>query len=456
MKVLFISDNSETSHHIKSLIKNNYSKIQIIDVNTSTNLMELITIDGPFLFIIIDIDNKNINVSKSYELINELLGTRPFLFIGKPSSVKSDITDIILQKPLTNFIIETPLTADLIKNAVMICIDWSKDEEFEESILEFAIDDLQKMRLSNFYLFDQIPYDVYLELTSTKFGKIISKNKNYSHSLLQKYSKKNVKFLYIKKDDYLKTLSDSISKLLITYERKSSDKKIYILLHLKTIFYINQFVKTLSVSDNIIKLTHILIASVHETVKSYDNIIEILNQISENYTMTFVEHGLATAYICDSILIYAGWTSELSRDKLILAAILQDIGLNNDDMAKIYSLKDPNFKMLSEFDQNEFKNHPTKAAQISTLFKGFSDVDFILSEHHEHPNGEGFPAKTTSSSLTPISCIFIIASNFVTRISNAKKTPKIYLETIEKMKLVYDTGNFKEPLKSLENALKKK
>ena len=196
MKVLFISNNSETSHLIKVLMNNIYSKIQLLEVNATENLLDLLTSDGPYSFVMIDVDNKKIDVNELYSSIDEVLGTRPFIFIGNQTSLKSYITDIILQKPLTNFLIETPLTPDLLKNSVKNAIEWVKQEEFEESILEFSKDDLQQMRLRNFYLFDQLPYEVYIELTLTKFGKIISKNKNYSHQLLQKYSRRNVKYLY--------------------------------------------------------------------------------------------------------------------------------------------------------------------------------------------------------------------------------------------------------------------
>ena len=171
--------------------------------------------------------------------------------------------------------------------------------------------------------------------------------------------------------------------------------------------------------------------------------------------MTFAEHSLATAYVCESILYHMGWNADMSRDKLLLASVLQDISLSNDEMVKIRSLNDPNLKMFSEEEQMEFKEHPLKAAQLSTFFSGFSDVDFILSEQHEHPTGDGFPKGLNSSGLTTISCIFILANNFVSRIAQTTKSPNTYKEITGSMKRIYSTGNFKEPLKALEKAIKK-
>lgn len=455
MKVLFLSNTPESTTSIKRLMGNNFPKIQMIEVTASTNIMEMMTIDGPFSFVVVDIDNKNIDVSESYNLITNTLGTRPFVFIGSPVSVKSYITNAILQRPLTNFIVETPLVPDEFKKAVAGSIEWVKNEEFEESILEFSRDDLHKMRLRNFYLFEQMPYDVYLELTPTKFGKVITKNKTYSHQIIQNYSRKNIKYLYLRKDEHLKFLDTSIKNLLKIYEAKLSDRRKYIILHLKTIFFIHQFIKTLSVSDDIVKLTHMFIDSVREVVKSQESMTELLEQITENPNMTFAEHSLGTAYVCESVLYNMGWSADMSRDKLLLASILQDISLNNDEMIKIRSLNDPNYKMFSEEDQLEFKTHPLKAAQLSTFFSGFSDVDFILSEQHEHPTGDGFPKGLNSSGLTTISCIFILASNFVARIAMSGKGSAGYKEILGSMKRVYNTGNFKDPLKALEKSFKK-
>ena len=76
----------------------------------------------------------------------------------------------------------------------------------------------------------------------------------------------------------------------------------------------------------------------------------------------------------------------MTKGKLLLASLLQDVTLTNDDLIKIRSINDPNFKMFTEEEQEDFKNHPQKAANLSTFFNGFSDVDFILMEQHEHPN----------------------------------------------------------------------
>lgn len=434
---------------------NNYPKVQLVGLREADDLMDMLMSDGPFSFVVVNIDNKNLVVSELYQQINETLGVRPFVFIGTPNSVKSQITNDMVHNQQTNALVELPLVLDEFKKAINLAIDWVKKEEFEESILEFSRDDLHPMRLRNFYLFDQLPYDVYIELTSTKFGKVITKDKFYSHQIIQNYSRKNIKYLYLRKDEHLKFLDTSIKNLLKIYDAKLSDRKKYLVLHLKTAFFMHQFIKAASVSEDVNKLAHFFIDSVSALVRTYENLSELLDNINETGNITFAEQSVATAYVCEKILSNMGWTADMTRGKLILAALLQDVTLGNDDLIKIRSLNDPNLKMFSEEEQEDFKNHPQRAANLSTFFNGFSDVDFILMEQHEHPTGDGFPKGLNSSGLTTISCIFILASNFVSRMALTQKSPTQHKDILTSMKRIYNTGNFKDPLKALEKALKK-
>lgn len=455
MKALFIGNTPEDNKNIVRMMGNHFPKVQMVLCNEPEGLMEFMTNDGPFSFVVIAIDNKNISVVDIYQSIIDTLGVRPFVFIGSPNSVKSQLTNDMVHNQQTNALVESPIVLDEFKKAVTLAIDWVKKEEFEESILEFSRDDLHPMRLRNFYLFEQVPYDVYIELTSTKFGKVISKDKFYSHQIIQNYSRKNIKYLYLRKDEHLKFLDTSIKNLLKIYEAKLSDKKKYMLLHLKSAFFMHQFIRAASVSDEVNKLAHYFIESVSNLVRSYESISELLDSISESGNITFAEQSVATAYVCEKILLNMGWTADMTRGKLILAALLQDVSLGNDDLIKIRSINDPNLKMFSEEEQDDFKNHPQRAAHLSTYFNGFSDVDFILMEQHEHPTGDGFPKGLNSSGLTTISCIFILASNFVSRMALTPRSPTQHKDILTSMKRVYNTGNFKDPLKALEKALKK-
>lgn len=455
MKALLIGHTPEENQNLIRMMSNHFPKIKLTIHDGSRDLMEIMSFEGPFSFVIINIDNKSNVVNELVDFIENVLGERPFVFYGSPNSVKSQLTSAMIQNQDTHLLVETPMVPDEFKKAIDSAISWVKKEEFEQSISEFSRDDLHPMRLRNFYLFDQLPYDIYVELTATKFGKIISKNKTYSHQVIQNYSRKNVKYLYLRKDEHLKFLDTSIKNLLKIYDAKLSERKKYTVLHLKTAFFVQQFIKSASVSDDVNKLVHNFIDTVPDLVRSYEFLPDLINQVGDPGNITFAEQSVLTAYICEKILSNMGWSADMTRGKLILASLLQDITLNNDDLIKIRSLNDPNLKIFAEELQKDFMEHPQKSAQLSTFFNGFSDVDFILLEQHEHPTGDGFPKGLNSSGLTTISCIFILASNFVSRLAQGPKSPSLHKDIMTGMKRIYHTGNFKDPLKALDKALKK-
>lgn len=453
MKVLHLTSNQEDGLTIHRMVKSQMTKAELIECYSVEDALTFLTNDGPFYFIIFDADIKGVTAEEFTKEAEEIAGKRATLIVGSSNQVRATVTSRILNDN-SMIVIEKPVPLDEFKKAVKHALDWGKKEEFEQSINEFTKDDLHPMKIRNFYLFDQLPYDVYLELTTTKFGKIISKNKPYNHTLIHSYAKKNIKQLYLKKDDFLKFLDQSIKNLLKMYEGKLSERKRYISLHLKTAFFIHQYIKVLNVSDDVNLLTQKYIQSVSQTCRNYENLSTLLHDFPEGQPFSFATQTVYSSYLCHFILQTMGWHADMSKDKLILSCLLQDIALNNEDLIKIRSLNDPQLKLFPEEDQIAFAEHPLNAALVSNYFSGFTEVDFIIAEHHEHPNGDGFPKELNSSSLTTISCIMILAASFTSRLASSARTDNVYLEIYSQMKRIYNTGNFKEPLKALERALK--
>lgn len=113
------------------------------------------------------------------------------------------------------------------------------------------------------------------------------------------------------------------------------------------------------------------------------------------------------AMLASTIVKKLSWSSEATMFKLTLAAFLQDISLTNLSLMKIYDhghflkIQDT----LRDKDINSFLEHPLKANDI---IKGLTeippDIDKIVLEQHEMPDGSGFPRK-----LNLISCSHSLA-----------------------------------------------
>jgi response regulator RpfG family c-di-GMP phosphodiesterase len=456
LKALFLKNGHELDQSINYLLTTNFPQLEVIATELGDgDIVDFINEAGQISLIVINVDHQPINLSMQLEMITEYLGTIPMVFICSAITIKTHLTEKILNSSETNFIINLPLRGNKVTEAVEAALSWVKETEFQQSVGEFSVDDLQPMRIKSFFIFQQIPYDVYLQLTTNKFGKIIQGNRPYSHQQIQLYSQKGVKYLYLKKDEQLKFLTNSIKNLSKYYEAKNLDRKRTILLHQQSVFFIREFIQLINVSDEIVDLTQLLVDSCAQFLRPDSPLEEIIDLVIQNRAIDFAQQTLLTIYISRAILLKMTWNSDMALGKIALAAILQDIHLDNDEFIRVRSINDSYLKTFTDEEQQQFLEHPERAAVIARIFNGFSEVDFILLEHHERPTGDGFPKGINASSLTAISCIFILVTNIVAKIAqNPNYSTTVLRDIVKQFKTTFSSGNFKEPFKSLEKIIK--
>jgi HD-GYP domain-containing protein (c-di-GMP phosphodiesterase class II) len=109
-----------------------------------------------------------------------------------------------------------------------------------------------------------------------------------------------------------------------------------------------------------------------------------------------------------------GWSSSSTFFKLSLAAFLHDISFSQEDLSRVSTLNAAQMGSLSPEDLKLIRLHPVKAAEYSKQFPEIpSDVDLILLQHHERPDGTGFPRGLSGKLISPLSALFIMAQDLV-------------------------------------------
>ena len=132
----------------------------------------------------------------------------------------------------------------------------------------------------------------------------------------------------------------------------------------------------------------------------------------ESYQGKYIaSHSTVTGYLACAIASQMKWGSDTTFHKLTLAAFLHDITLTNHDLAACKTLdevqKDERF---SDAERKSFKAHPMQGAEVARQFNEVPpDVDLIIAQHHERPDGSGFPRSLSSTYIAPLTAIFIVA-----------------------------------------------
>ena len=91
---------------------------------------------------------------------------------------------------------------------------------------------------------------------------------------------------------------------------------------------------------------------------------------------------------------------------------MHDITLTHHELAKVRSLEELKEKkgQFPEPEANAYSSHPElSAAMVKSMSSAPMDVDIIVRQHHERPDGSGFPNRLRNEQLHPLSVVFITA-----------------------------------------------
>lgn len=446
MKTLLISEDKETWELITKIIGSNYGNaLECVCVKTKSDAVSNAINNGPFGILIVDVDMKDSDPNQIAESLIDITGNHPIIFIGSEMTTKTRIDEQIFQSHESNDIVTKPLNVLELREKFTSALNKVKEDEFETSIEDIDAENFIEMKLKSFYLYNSFPYDIFLEVTSTRFIKVISANKPYTITHLSKYAKKNIKFLYIKKDDHLRFLENETQRCLQALKKvKENSKDIFVIL-IQSITMFHQYLNTLGLSTSLSELTDEIINTIINVSQSKKDFTTIIKNFPTRYEGV-ASKSLLTAFISQVLCEAMDWHSVSSKSKLAISSILQDYTIKDDELSKVSFLNHHLLTSLSEKELLEFTEHPIRAAEMGRQFTSYPDIDFILLTHHETPNRVGFPNKPSPMKLTSICAVFNISQYIAAQIDGKMVNDDLLTKTMNGMAKDFNNGNFKEVL----------
>lgn len=295
--------------------------------------------------------------------------------------------------------------------------------------------------------------DIFIRLSSIKFVKIFRKGDVFDREQLNRILfKKKVEYLYIKKDEaeeFVEKFRVELSSLYKDVVPDAPEKT---------------FDVSVSVHETVHELTHkmgfttevqdVAREQVKVTLKSLGDhpklskVLELMSKGNERYISS---HSVLLANVACCIAAKMKWPSDTTFQKLTLAAFCHDLSLDNQKLAAIQSLQDLE-KEKENFTPEEiaaYRAHPYAASDFIKKFSEIpGDVDVIVSQHHERPDGSGFPRGLTSMNIAPLASLFIVAHemvDFTQRNNDQFQLDKFIDENRDR----YTTGTFKKVWQAL-------
>ena len=162
-------------------------------------------------------------------------------------------------------------------------------------------------------------------------------------------------------------------------------------------------------------------------------------------SMRLSTHSVILAVATVAAIRKLGWDSNLSAEKLCFAAVIHDMSLTEDFFAnKVTLLSEANpFQLPESPEKTMLLSHAKTAAAILANWPSCPpDVDTIVLQHHERPDGSGFPGGLMASRISPLAAVFIVCEDLIYNcFENFNQDPKQYFAT---RKEYYSRGEFKK------------
>ena len=219
--------------------------------------------------------------------------------------------------------------------------------------------------------------------------------------------------------------------------------------------------KGLGFNKDVQELTKKSVLSTIKFVRNSPGLSKLMLSLSKEKHKYISTHSMLLAYVSCAVASQLEWRSDSTYQKLTLAAFLHDSSLEDQELAKIQTMKELYDK--KEFFTNEemesFRQHPAEGAAVASRFHETPpDVDAIIFQHHERPDGKGFPRGLNHLRIGPLAAVFIVSHELVSYlIDNRSIGPgsEVTKAMLDKFILYYQdkyqSGTFKKILQAIHN-----
>lgn len=295
----------------------------------------------------------------------------------------------------------------------------------------------------------QIPFDIFIRLSDKKVVKISHKEGDIVE-LFQKYQEKGLKEVFAKKGDFISFAQQIKGQMKKKFFDPSTTTEEQVELASEGFLMAKESISKFGFSQESIDLAVEVSKATHKMVEKQPNIFKFFQDFKNNCDKEFMHSSMIGFTLCCMIDCF-DWKSASIKEKSHLAVMLRDITLGNEEFAVLRDCLE-NGKEVPE----GIRTHPV---DIATMLEGESknfvpsEVITIIRQHHEKPDGSGFPLGTHQEKITFLSALQIVANDFIELMIKFKFDFTKRHEILAILNKEYGKGNFKKAVTALVEAV---
>lgn len=302
----------------------------------------------------------------------------------------------------------------------------------------------QKVRLINFYRFNQVLCQVFIKLSDRKYVRVFNANIKYTKKELDHLREKGVTHLFIRNDDFHIFQNAFKRRPFLTSDGSALEDPHEAMALTHTLM--QELVKELGISEAVVKMVEGSIKHVTQVASKSDSLRELFANYHQKDDY-FYDHSFLSAAVSCEILSRLGENTEDARNDIVMASLFHDGLVHNENIARVSSMQDQRLNHFTKDEVLDYLRHPSEMADMIKEEKGVSSrATTLIRQHHERPDGQGFPLGLKDTQIDPLSRVFILAHEFVDMMDGHDYDPGMVGVVLEKLRKVYGSGPFQSTM----------
>ncbi len=251
-------------------------------------------------------------------------------------------------------------------------------------------------------------FDIYIQRTESSYTKIFKKGDLIDWDRVTLYEDKGITHFYLTLSDYeiYGNFVERLGDQLVGNSKKFSNTEARELLRDLAQFTVHEMIDKMNVDERAVyNATNVVEGCLDILDKDPKGILGIMSMLSNQpYIM---KHSVMVSIFSVLLAKAHGINSETNLTVIGLGAFLHDVGVSQ------LTFDPEDEDQLTPEQRKEMNRHPEVGRQLLDRIRGIrSEVLQIVVQHHEQPNGAGYPNGLRDNDIYPPAKMVSIADTF--------------------------------------------
>jgi|GEM_PF-6611171 len=268
----------------------------------------------------------------------------------------------------------------------------------ESAIKDFSAEEFLAVPVSSLIHRKTSLSDLYIRLGSERMVKVAHKGGSIDIERIERFGEKNVQYFYVHRTEFALIVSNLVrgAEHLTGLSQVPNDLKLAKFFNIAESVYSELL--NLPISDESLGRAMRLSTEISTSLREKPDFAKLVKSVV-GMGDEFSRHSLGSVVMSNLLVAQMDWSSPKLLAPITMGAFFHDIGLK-ELPADLW------FKNRLEMNRDElqlWETHPAIGVQMLNSISFITpDVLRIVQEHHEVPNGSGFPAKLRLERIFPM------------------------------------------------------